>query len=115
MIAVLEPNTEDPIAAIRERHCKEAIETLEQAKAIFRLRGEPLPERYEKEFARSQMISMGHFTETRQLPPALPNQSKLLPEGLTIDDEWLLGLPEYESELPPWWTRHNDDKPGPTN
>jgi protein-tyrosine phosphatase len=31
MIALLEPETDDPIAAVRERHCEESIETSEQA------------------------------------------------------------------------------------
>jgi hypothetical protein len=50
LISVLEPETKDPIAAIRKRHCEEAVESLAQARAIFALRGEKLPEKYEKEF-----------------------------------------------------------------
>lgn len=53
LIAVMEPETEDPIEAIRERHCKHAVETLAQAVAIYSLRGQKLPEKYRKEFDRS--------------------------------------------------------------
>jgi len=51
LVAILEPQTADPIAAIRERYCPSAVETLAQAKAIFALRGEPVPLKYEQEFA----------------------------------------------------------------
>lgn len=51
LIAILEPETADPIAAVRERHCHRAVETLAQARAIFALRGEALPEEYVREFA----------------------------------------------------------------
>jgi hypothetical protein len=50
LIARLEPETEDPIAAVRERHCPRAVETLQQAEAVFALRGLPLPVRYINEF-----------------------------------------------------------------
>jgi hypothetical protein len=57
LIAVMEPDVEDPIGAIRERHCKESVESLHQADAIFSLKnyqethnGEFLPDNYEKEF-----------------------------------------------------------------
>lgn len=48
LIALLESpkETPDPIAAVRERHCPHAVETLAQAEAIFALRGEKLPEQY---------------------------------------------------------------------
>lgn len=51
LIAILEPETTDPIAAVRERHCEKAVETREQVAFIFSLRGEVLPSVYEKEFA----------------------------------------------------------------
>ncbi len=53
LIALLETPEEtlDPIAAVRERHCEKAVETLEQAKAIFALRGQAVPSRYVNEFA----------------------------------------------------------------
>lgn len=50
LISYMEPETEDPIAAIRERHCKDAVESLAQAKAIYDLRGLELPEKYGTEF-----------------------------------------------------------------
>lgn len=48
LIALLETpeQTPDPIVAARQRHCKEAVETLAQAEAVFALRGEPLPMHY---------------------------------------------------------------------
>ena len=50
LIAVMEPETADPIAAVRERHCEKAVESLAQAKAIFELRDQELPEDYAEEF-----------------------------------------------------------------
>lgn len=54
LIALLESaqETPDPIAAVRERHCERAVESLEQAEAIFALRGQILPEQYRLEFYR---------------------------------------------------------------
>ncbi|MFA6211410.1 MAG: hypothetical protein WC714_18385 [Candidatus Obscuribacterales bacterium] len=46
LIAILEPEVEDPIAAVRERHCEHAVETALQAAAIFAIKGMPVPERY---------------------------------------------------------------------
>lgn len=48
LIALLETpeETPDPIAAVRERHCHEAVETRAQAEAIFALRGQPVPQKY---------------------------------------------------------------------
>ena len=48
LIAVMEPDVEDPIAAIRERHCEKAVESAAQAKAIFELKGVEAPEEYTK-------------------------------------------------------------------
>ena len=50
LIALLEPDTADPIAAARQRHCRSAVETEAQARAIFALRGEELPEHYRGRF-----------------------------------------------------------------
>ena len=50
LIAIMEPETADPIAAARERHCYKCVESRAQATAIFALRGEALPEKYDKEF-----------------------------------------------------------------
>ena len=49
LIAVLETADEtlDPIEAARIRHCEEAVETYAQAVAVFRLRGEDVPEKYQ--------------------------------------------------------------------
>jgi hypothetical protein len=48
LIALLESaeETPDPIAAVRQRHCREAVESLAQAQGIFALRGQPVPEQY---------------------------------------------------------------------
>lgn len=46
MIALLEPDNNDPIAAARSRYCKFAVETLWQGHAIFALTQTPLPTRY---------------------------------------------------------------------
>lgn len=49
LISLTEPETVDPIAAVRERYCKKAVETLEQGESIFALRGQQLPEKYIRE------------------------------------------------------------------
>ena len=56
LIALIETSEEtpDPIEAVRARHCRQAVETRAQAEAIFALRGEPLPEKYQREFAPRQ-------------------------------------------------------------
>lgn len=48
LAALLESKEEtpDPIAAIRERYCKKAVECRFEAELIFALRGEEPPERY---------------------------------------------------------------------
>ena len=50
LISVMMPEVEDPIAYVRQLHCQEAVESLAQAKAIFALRDQPLPAKYEEEF-----------------------------------------------------------------
>jgi hypothetical protein len=42
--------TPDPIAAARKRHCPQAVETLEQAMAVYGMRGLHLPDKYIDEF-----------------------------------------------------------------
>lgn len=46
LIAILEPETDDPIEEVRQRHCEHAVETAAQAAAIFAIKGIPVPERY---------------------------------------------------------------------
>ena len=46
LIAMLEPEVDDPIAAVRERHCAHAVESKAQAQAIFALKGAEMPEFY---------------------------------------------------------------------
>jgi len=50
LISILEKDIADPIAEARKRHCHKAVESLAQAKAIFALRGQKLPQKYEVEF-----------------------------------------------------------------
>lgn len=71
LIALLEDEKEtlDPIAAVRERHCYEAVETRGQAAAIFSLRGKPLPEFYEDEFFRPPVIYSKCPYKTASVPP----------------------------------------------
>jgi len=63
LIALLESDVHDPIAEVRNRYCQNAVETLEQAEAIFALREEELPKKYVEEFP---LISKLGF------PPFLP-------------------------------------------
>lgn len=50
--AMLEPDTEDPIADVREAYCQKAVETDLQAEAVFALRGQHVPEKYEGKLIR---------------------------------------------------------------
>ena len=50
-IAIAEPEVEDPVEAVRQRHCRQAIESDVQIKAIFTLAGRQVPERYLKKSA----------------------------------------------------------------
>lgn len=52
LIALLEPDVADPIAAARERHCHHAVEMRVQAEAVFAARGETLPKHWCDVFAR---------------------------------------------------------------
>ena len=47
LIALLEPEVEDPVAEARTRHCSHAVESEGQIKGIFKLKGiETVPEKY---------------------------------------------------------------------
>lgn len=46
LVALLESQIADPIDAIRKRYCVNAVETSDQARGIFALRGEASPVRY---------------------------------------------------------------------
>lgn len=48
LVALLETKEEspDPIAAIRQRYCRKAVECIFEARQIFSLRGEKPPEKY---------------------------------------------------------------------
>jgi len=50
LIALLEPETLDPIDATRRRYCRYAVETASQAEAVFALRGEEVPPQYDRSF-----------------------------------------------------------------
>ena len=52
LIAYIESSerTPDPLAAVRVRHCSQAVESRKQAEAIFALRNEQLPTRYWAQF-----------------------------------------------------------------
>ena len=47
LVSVLEPEIEDPIRAVRTRYCGSAVESLDQGKAIFALRGKVIPRYYQ--------------------------------------------------------------------
>ena len=46
LIALLEPDVEDPVNEIRNRYCASAVETREQAEWVFALRGQKLPKHW---------------------------------------------------------------------
>jgi hypothetical protein len=64
LIALLEPETADPIQAARERHCWKAVETREQGEGIFALRGQALPDNYKEEFARAHALMTAFLERT---------------------------------------------------
>lgn len=80
LISVLEPEVEDPIAAIRERHCHEAVESLAQARAVFALRGQELPAHYEKEFK----TYVSSFSQPSKSFTSTPSTAK----STTADNNW---------------------------
>ncbi|MDO8600053.1 MAG: hypothetical protein Q7R73_00325 [bacterium] len=47
LIAVLEPRIKDPVGVARGRYCGHAVETHEQIKAVFALKGVLLPVKYQ--------------------------------------------------------------------
>lgn len=83
LIAVMEPDVEDPIQAFRDRHCEEAIETLAQAEAIFKLKGVELPEKYKTEFKPKAYVYTGPAWG-KTLPPPLPVHFPNTEGGRTI-------------------------------
>lgn len=68
LIALLESEEEtpDPIEAVRERHCRFAVETQSQAEAVFALRGRPLPSKYHSLFHRSEPVGAGYLADQSQ-------------------------------------------------
>jgi protein-tyrosine phosphatase len=62
LIAYIESSerTPDPIAAVRVRHCTQAVESRKQAEAIFAIRNEPLPTRYWPQFPERKRKFRGH-------------------------------------------------------
>ena len=51
MIALFEAGIDDPIAEIRKRYCKRAVESLQQAQMIFNTAGRELPVKYRESFS----------------------------------------------------------------
>jgi pyruvate, orthophosphate dikinase len=72
LIAFIESSerTPDPIAAVRQRHCREAVETRRQAEAVFAIRNEPLPTRYWPQFPerKNKAVSTSESAETEFAP-----------------------------------------------
>lgn len=62
LVALIEDRKEtcDPIETIRRRYCQHAVETLEQAEAIFALRNEIPPQKYK------QLFSLKHIGEAKK-------------------------------------------------
>ena len=66
------------IDEIRKRYCKEAVETEEQAKAIFELLKKPLPKKYVKEFAIPTGFAYKFSRKRKESKKALKNQNELM-------------------------------------
>jgi hypothetical protein len=65
LIALMEPETEDPIAAMRERHCSHAVESLAQAEAIFALKGQLPPATYIEELKPKYLVKKAVVDPTK--------------------------------------------------
>lgn len=50
LIAILEPDIDDPVTEIRKRYCDRAVETLAQCEGIFKLKGVEVPQYLKDEF-----------------------------------------------------------------
>lgn len=60
LVAHMMPEIDDPIAWIREKHCKHAVESKKQAEAVFAIKGQSLPALYVEEFSfKSSFTSYG--------------------------------------------------------
>jgi hypothetical protein len=68
LIALMESSakTPDPIAAVRARYCDQAVETLDQARAIYRLRGEDLPLRWARHYAEMDARREAYFRQRQR-------------------------------------------------
>jgi hypothetical protein len=76
LIAVLEPDTYDPIEEIRRRHCKEAVESLAQAEGIYALRGEELPIHHLLEFYSPKALDWEKLVEAINNPKPIEKDKK---------------------------------------
>lgn len=117
LLAVMEPEVEDPIAAIRERHCHKAVESKKQAVAIFALKGEGLPEQYEKEFSEAFTFTGfpgGTFdwSKVQEHGPTTnnpPNYASLpkFPQNQDIEDALYKA---WQKQLIDGWSGHFEDQ-----
>lgn len=63
LIAIMEPEIEDPIQEIRERYCHFAIESVAQGEAIFKLKQEELPEHHAAGL-KKKLLSIGKYVKS---------------------------------------------------
>jgi hypothetical protein len=95
LIALLESREEtpDPIWAVWQRHCIQAVESREQAEAIFALRGEELPPHHKKVFPARKVfkwapvgghgVGAGQYTPVTY-PPVVPAPVQSTVPGTTV-------------------------------
>lgn len=107
LIALMEPETQDPIKAIRERHCKKSVETLAQAESIYRLRGESLPEEYVELFRPKPIIPT--TVQSHGVTPFYRNVGLSKSDSHVISGNvswWEQFCDAYnEGELPSWYMK----------
>lgn len=56
LLTILEPDIDDPVQEIRNRHCKHAVESYKQIEAVFALKGVPVPKQHVR-FSSSEPVS----------------------------------------------------------
>lgn len=98
LIALLEPSISNPIQAIRNRYCHEAVETLGQVKGIYDLKGKPVPSEWYK-----GKISYSLRVDFEEFHLKEPNENQFKEEGVpayAIDElrEWTLEQWQIQKE-----------------
>ena len=88
LIALLEPKIVDPIAEIRKRHCKKAVETIKQADAVFGIKGGLAPQNYEDEFKKPKYAFQTEGNQSQYHKPSEPKTSPIWEKDPDNPGKW---------------------------